>query len=390
MTVERFISLYLCIGRNGAARSQRSMARTLKSDKMLFWAALALVSTSVVMVISAAAVSREIGAVKQIGFALVGLMGMFAMMRTDYHHLKRPAVIWTLLIVTFVGLVAVFMFAPRNNAQRWIHGPISMQPSEVAKLVAIVFAAAILERRMHRVNDIRYSLGAIAVVTGLMALLIAKEPDLGTAVVVVLVVFSIVFAAGLHWRYVAAGFVALLPVLTYYIVTADWRQMRILAFLHPLDPAFAPYTHQLRQSQIALGSGGPGGLGLGGSMQKAYFLPEAHNDFIFAIIGEELGLIGTTALVMCFLLLVWRGLRVALLAPDRFGTLVGIGIAMMVGMQALINMSVVTGIAPTKGIPLPLVSAGGSSLLITMVAMGILLNISQQASSTAAASVNAR
>jgi len=366
------------------------MARTLKSDKMLFWTALALVCTSVVMVVSAAAVSRETGAVRQIGMALVGMVGMFAMMRTDYHHLKRPEVIWTLLSITFIGLVAVFLFAARNGAHRWIQGPFSLQPSELAKLAAIVFAAAILERRMHRVNDIRYSLGAVAVVTGLMALLIAKEPDLGTAAVLVLVVFAMVFAAGLHWRYVVAGFVALLPVLTYYILTADWRQMRLLAFLHPDDPTLAPYTHQLRQSQIALGSGGPFGLGLGGSMQKAYFLPEAHNDFIFAVIGEELGLIGTTALVMCFLVLVWRGLRVALLAPDRFGTLVGIGIAMMVGMQAFINMSVVIGIAPTKGIPLPLVSAGGSSLLITMVAMGILLNISQQASSTAAASVNAR
>jgi cell division protein FtsW len=357
---------------------------------MLFWTALALVCTSVVMVVSAAAVSRETGAVRQIGMALVGMVGMFAMMRTDYHHLKRPEVIWTLLGITFVGLVAVFLFTARNGAHRWIQGPFSLQPSELAKLAAIVFAAAILERRMHRVNDVRYSLGAIAAVTGLMALLIAKEPDLGTAAVLVLVVFAIVFAAGLHWRYVVAGFVALLPVLTYYILTADWRQLRLLAFLHPNDPAFVTQAHQLRQSQIALGSGGPFGLGLGGSMQKAYFLPEAHNDFIFAVIGEELGLIGTTAVVLCFLVLVWRGLRVALLAPDRFGTLVGIGIAMMVGMQAFINMSVVIGIAPTKGIPLPLVSAGGSSLVVTMIAMGILLNISQQASSTAAASVNAR
>jgi cell division protein FtsW len=149
-------------------------------------------------------------------------------------------------------------------------------------------------------------------------------------------------------------------------------------------------NYQLEQSTIALGSGGPFGLGLGNGMQKVFFLPEPHNDFIFAVIGEELGLIGTTAILACFAVIAWRGLRAALLAPDRFGTLLGIGIAMMVGLQAFLNMSVVTGLAPTKGIPLPLVSAGGSSLVVTLLAMGILLNISQQASSTAAASVDAR
>jgi len=181
----------------------------------------------------------------------------------------------------------------------------------------------------------------------------------------------------------------MLPALTYFIVAHGWRTARVLAFLNPTAHKLGE-SFQLEQSKIALGSGGLFGLGLYKGVQKLFFLPEPHNDFIFAVIGEELGLIGTTALLVCFGVIAWRGLRAALLAPDRFGTLVGIGLAMMVGMQAFINMSVATGLAPTKGIPLPLVSAGGSSLLVNLLAMGILLNISQQASPAAAAAVDAR
>ena len=367
------------------------MARTLKSDKVLFWAALALLCTSVVMVVSAAAINGQWGLTKQLLYALAGLIVLFATMRFDYHHFRRQEIIWTLFGIAVIGLLAVFGFRDRNGAHRWISLPgFTVQPSELAKFVAVAFTAGVLERRMHRINDLRYSLGAIAVVTGLLALLIVKEPDLGTATVLVLVVGAMVFAAGLNWRFVAAGFMVLLPVLTYYILTADFRVNRIMAFLNPDDHDLAKYTYQLRQSLIALGSGGPFGLGLGSSMQKAYFLPEAHNDFILAVIGEEFGLIGTTAIVVCFGIITWRGLRAALLAPDRFGTLIGIGLALMVGIQAFINMSVVTGLAPTKGIPLPLISAGGSSLMINLLAMGILLNISQQASATASSTVDVR
>ncbi len=368
------------------------MARTLRSDKVLFWAALTLVCTSVVMVVSASAYLHDLQGTltRQLGLSIFGVILLFAAMRTDYHHLRRPVVIWTLLAICVVGLVAVFFFTERNGARRWIAIPgLTLQPSELAKLAAVIFAAAILERRMHRINEVGYSLLPIAVVTGALAFLIVKEPDLGTSAVLVLIVLTMVFAAGLSWRLVVGVVLLMLPALTYFIVAYGWRTARVLAFLNPTAHKLAE-NFQLEQSKIALGSGGVFGLGLYKGVQKLFFLPEPHNDFIFAVIGEELGLIGTTALLVCFGVIAWRGLRAALLAPDRFGTLVGIGLAMMVGMQAFINMSVATGLAPTKGIPLPLVSAGGSSLLVNLLAMGILLNISQQASPAAAAAVDAR
>jgi cell division protein FtsW len=180
----------------------------------------------------------------------------------------------------------------------------------------------------------------------------------------------------------------MLPVLTAFILMYPYRVKRVLAFLDPSSATLGD-NYQLWQSKIAIGSGGLFGLGLGNGVQKLFFLPEPHNDFIFAVIGEELGLLGTTAMIIAFGVIAWRGLRAALVAPDRFGSLLGVGLAMMVSLQAFVNMSVVTGLAPTKGIPLPLVSAGGSSLLMNLIAMGILLNISQQASPTASASMDA-
>lgn len=221
------------------------------------------------------------------------------------------------------------------------------------------------------------------------------EPDLGSSAVVVLIVMAMTVAAGLRWRHLVVACLLLVPVGGAYLAVYPHARARVLNYMSLMrsaDPASAsPMTRdtwQRDQSLIALGSGGVFGVGLGGSQQKNSYLPEAHNDFILAIIGEELGLMGTTAILACFLVIAWRGLRAALLAPDRFGTFVGIGLTMLMGIQALINMTVVTGMGPTKGIPLPLVSAGGSSLVVNLLAMGILLNISQQASATAAASVD--
>lgn len=366
------------------------MARTLRSDKILFWAALVLVCTSIVMVVSASAATEPMARVlmRQLGFAAVGLIAMFAAMRTNYHHLQRPSLIWTAVGISIIGLMVVFLFKERNGAHRWITflGQ-SVQPSEFAKITAVVFGAAVLERRMHRIDDVKYSLLPVAIVTGILAFLIVEEPDLGTAIVVVMAVMSMVFVAGLSWRYLSGAFLLMLPAVTYYIVTHPYRVNRMLAFLWPDSTSNLKEGWQLLQSEIALGSGGVFGLGLGGSLQKRFFLPEANNDFILAVIGEELGLIGATALLICFAIIAWRGLRSSLLAPDRFGTLLGIGLSMMVAMQAFLNVTVVTGLAPTKGIPLPLVSAGGTSLLVNLVALGILLNISQQRSPTAAATV---
>ncbi len=363
------------------------MARTLKSDKVLFWATLLLVGASVVLVYSASA-----GAVlaKQLMWVGLGLVLMLGVMRLDYRQFKRPVVIWWLLGVTTVLLIAVFFFTPKNGTTRWIWvGDLSFQPSELAKLVAVCFAAALLERRMHRVNDVAYALMPIGIVTCGLAVLIVKEPDFGTAAVLLLVVTAIVFAAGLSYRYLLGGLLVMLPTAMLLILTSEYRTRRLMAFFDPWSDRLDS-GYQAIQSFIAVGSGGLLGRGLMGGAQKGAYLPEAHNDFIFAVIGEEFGLIGTTLTIVCFGIIAWRGLRTALVASDRFGSLVAIGLTMMVTCQAFVNLSMVIGLLPTKGIPLPFLSNGGSSLIVNMVAVGILLNISQQSSPAAVGSLEAR
>jgi len=372
------------------------MARTLKSDKLLFTVTLFLVACSVVMVYSASAhQAARMGSPlwfvgKQLVWAILGVGVMLAAMRIDYHVLRRPAVIWTLVGITVVALISVFGFAARNGTTRWmILGPVSLQPSELAKLTAIVFASALLDRRMARINDLRYSIGPIAIVALSLAALIVSEPDFGTAVVLLSVVGAVIFGAGLSYRYLVGMALVLMPAAIGLLLLEPYRVRRLFAFLDPeADPTGASY--QLNQSLIAVGSGGGWGRGLMDGVQKLYYLPEAHTDFIYAVIGEELGLIGTTLVLACFAVIAWRGLRASLVAPDRFGALLALGLTMMVSLQALVNMSVVLGLAPTKGIPLPFVSNGGSSLLVSLLAMGIMLNISQQGSPTAAAALEAR
>jgi cell division protein FtsW len=373
------------------------MARTLKSDRMLFLLTLLLVGASIVMVYSAStslALSKCHGPYyflyKQLAWAVIGFGAMFAAMRVDYHTLRRPAVIGSLLVVTVLLLLAVFLAPSINGTRRWLPFHFfSLQPSELAKFVVILFTATILERRMHRIGDVAYSLAPVALVTLLLAGLVVSEPDFGTSAAIVLIVLSMTYAAGLRYRHLTTALMVIAPVAAVLVATKAYRLRRILAFLDP-EGTKSDMGFQLYQSLIAIGSGGLLGRGLGGSIQKMFYLPEAHTDFIFAIIGEELGLVGTTVVLVAFLLIAWRGLRVSLLAPDRFGALLALGITMMIALQALLNITVVIGMAPTKGLPLPFVSNGGSSLLINLVAMGILLNISQQASATAAATSNER
>lgn len=360
------------------------MARTLKSDKLLFTIVLLLLGCSVVMVFSASAhqaLDRHgseawfLG--KQVIWAVLGVGVMLGAMRIDYHVLRRPPVIWSLVGVTVVALLAVFFFPERNGTNRWLlMGPLSLQPSELAKITAIVFASALLDRRMPRVNDLAYAIAPIAVVTLGLVTLIVFEPDFGTAVVLLSVVGAIVFAAGLSYRYLIGLGLLLLPAAIGLVIVEPYRMRRLFAFINPdEDPMGASY--QLNQSLIAVGSGGGLGRGLMEGIQKLYYIPEAHTDFIYAVVGEEFGLIGTSLILACFIVIGWRGMRASLLAPDRFGSLVALGLTMMVVLQAFVNMSVVLGLAPTKGIPLPFVSNGGSSLLVSLLAMGILLNISQ-------------
>jgi cell division protein FtsW len=366
------------------------MARTLKSDKTLFLTTLLLVGTSVVMVYSASAIqamtqSQAMSLYKQAAWAVIGVMTMLVVMRVDYRVYRRPAIIWSLLGITVVLLLSVFFFEARNGAHRWITiGPVSLQPSELAKLAAILFTVALLDGRMHRVNDVRSVLGPIAIVVGGLASLIVSEPDLGSAAVLVGVVLAIVFAAGLSYRYLFGTALVLTPVVAAFLLGVGYRRRRIMTFLDPWSDQLGE-GYQITNSLMAVGSGGVFGKGLGEGVQKLFYLPEPHTDFIYAVLAEEFGLIGTTLLLLCFALIAWRGLRAAVVAPDRFGALLALGLTMMIVLQACVNVSVVISLLPTKGIPLPFISAGGSSLVANLVAMGILLNISQQATAPAGA-----
>jgi cell division protein FtsW len=366
------------------------MARKLKSDPVLFVATMLLVGLSIVMVYSASAVLEmersgrpfwfllKQGMWAALGTALLGIV-----MRIDYRNYREPPFLWSALGLVAVGLAAVLFSAPVNNARRWFSvGGLGIQPSELAKLAAVLFIAALLERRMHRVNEIGYSLMPIAIVVAALVGLILLEPDFGTSMSLALIAAVMVFAAGLDYTYITGALLLSLPAVAILVMGASYRRRRLLSFLNPWeDPMGSGF--QIIQSLIAVGTGGAWGKGLMNGVQKLFFLPEPHTDFIFSVIAEELGFVGATAVLACFCVIAWRGLRVALRAPDKFGAFLALGLTTMIVIQALVNISVVIGLMPTKGIPLPFVSAGGSSLLINLLGMGILLNVSQHASTEA-------
>lgn len=362
------------------------MAKRLHSDRILFVTTLALVVFGLVMVFSASAVlsSEQFGSaytflLRQLAWATAGLLAMLAIMRIDYRHFRHPAFIFLALSITLALLVAVLFFDRSHNTHRWFRfGPLSFQPSELSKPVIIIFLAWFLERRIESVNDLLYTLAPAGMVVGLAVGLILKEPDLGTAVALALTSSGLFFLAGLRLRYFGALAVATIPALYLLVLRVPWRRDRVLAFLDPsVDPQGKGF--QMIQSLIAVGTGGVAGLGLMEGKQKLFYLPAPHTDFIFAVAAEELGLIGSLAVLAGFGVLLWRGLRASVLAPDLFGRFLAAGLTMMIVGQALINISVVLGMMPTKGIPLPFISYGGSSLLFNLIAMGLLLNISQHA-----------
>jgi cell division protein FtsW len=366
------------------------MARKLKSDPVLFIATMLLVGLSVVMVYSASAVleMERTGRpfwylVKQGMWAALGIAVLGIVMRIDYRMYRQPVFIWTALAVAVLGLAAVLFGPTVNNARRWfVLGPLGIQPSELAKLAAIFFIAAILERRMHRVNELGYSLIPIAIVVISLVGLIMLEPDFGTSMSLALIAAVMVFAAGLDYGYILGSFLVLVPTIVIVMTSASYRRRRLLAFLDPWsDPLGSGF--QIIQSLIAVGTGGVWGKGLMNGVQKLFFLPEPHTDFIYSVISEELGFVGATVVLICFCVITWRGLRVVLQAPDRFGAFLALGLTTMIAVQAFVNISVVLGLMPTKGIPLPFISAGGSSLLMNLLGMGILLNVSQHASTEA-------
>jgi len=363
------------------------VARKLKVDKVLFTATLLLICISVVMVYSASAVvaleryqQPYLFLTKQALWSALGLAVLVMAARIDYRTYREPVFIWTCLGVVTLALVAVLFMPPVNNARRWFGiAGIGVQPSEVSKLAAIFFIAALLERRMHRINEVTYALVPIGLVVLMLCGLIVLEPDFGTSMSLVAIAAVMVFAAGLSYTYIVGAALCALPVIGLLVMGTAYRRQRVLTFLDPWrDPLGAGF--QIIQSLIAVGTGGVTGKGIMNGVQKLFYLPEPHTDFIYSVIAEELGLVGATAVLLCFGVITWRGLRVSLRAPDGFGSFLALGLTTMVAVQAFFNISVVLGLLPTKGIPLPFVSNGGSSLLINLVGMGILLNVSQHAS----------
>jgi cell division protein FtsW len=359
------------------------MAKKLAFDKVLFTTVVLLMSFGLVMVYSAsAALARDQAIshflVKQSVAAGLGLVVMAWLMHLDYRRLKNPVVIYTLLGGVIFLLVAV-LFAPQLNAtRRWFFiGGVSVQPSELAKLALIPFLAYQIEKKEERVNESSFLLPA-GIFTVLLAALILLEPDMGTAVLLSAAAFLMIFLAGLSWRFIVPALVVVPPVLGALVMAEAYRRQRFLAFLDPeKDPLGSGF--QALQSLIAVGSGGVFGLGLGKSVQKLYFLPHPESDFIFSIVAEDLGLLGSLAVLAAFSVLAWRGLRAGAKAPDAFGRYLGWGFTGILVLQALINISVTVALLPTKGIPLPFISYGGSSLVVTLCICGVLLNLSQHA-----------
>jgi cell division protein FtsW len=363
------------------------MSRKLTYDTWLFGAAMLIVVIGLVMIYSASAIItlQKVGADKpyyfmtrQCVFLIVGGLVMLFLMHIDTRFLQHPRVIATILGGVTLGLL-VALFSPTiNGTHRWIVVPHvgQMQPSELAKPAVILFLAWWLARREEKVNELT-TLIPIATVLGLLAALILREPDFGTAATIVVVAAAMIFTAGIAWRYILLFGMTLIPAAAALAWSAAYRRDRLFTFLNPeADPLGKGF--QAMQSLIALGTGGVRGLGIGNGRQKLFFLPEPHTDFIFSIIGEELGFAGAIALIGLFAFVVWRGFRIARYSQYRFEFYAALGFTLLIAVQALVNISVALCLLPTKGLPLPLVSYGGSSLITSMIAVGVLLNLSQQ------------
>jgi cell division protein FtsW len=363
------------------------MARKHRTDRILFMATLTLVATSLVMVYSASAEPAlerfqqpSLFLVKQVLWAALGFAGLSIAMRVDYHTYRAETFLWGAFGLVTLMLVAVLFRGSVNGTRRWFGvGGLGIQPSEPAKLVCTVVTALILERRMHRINEVSYSLRPIGIMVGVLAGLVLLQPDFGTAMSLLMIAGVMVFAAGINYRHVFRFVLVAVPTVCVLVMSSAYRQQRFLIFLDPWrDPLGAGY--QIIQALIAVGSGGVWGAGLMNGVQKLFYLPEPQTDFIFAVVAEELGLVGTTAILVCFVAIAWRGLRIASRTEDAFGSFMALGLTTMIAVQGFINMSVVLKLFPTKGIPLPLVSYGGSSELVNLLGIGMLLNISRHES----------
>ena len=316
---------------------------------------------------------------RQAVWCLLGTGVLLVVKNLDYHKLHQHT--YPIMLATFLLLLAV-MFPEISKevrgARRWLTlWGFSFQPSELAKFTLVLFIAKSLVKRADRLRNFAYGYLPNLIVLGFFFVPILFQPDFGTAIIICLVTFTMLFVAGLRKKFLFLSLLALIPFIASAILSAEYRTRRIIAFLDPWqDPSNAGF--QAIQSFYAFGRGGYWGTGLGASHQKLFYLPEAHTDFIFSVIGEELGFLGTTAIILLFSILIWRGFVTAYQAKDPFGTHLATGLTLLIGFQAFINLGVTVGLLPTKGLTLPFISMGGSSMLVTMLSVGVLLNISEQ------------
>ena len=361
------------------------MAKRVGVDKWLFGTVLLLVLFGLITVFSASAVMAQstLGSpysfvAKQALWALLGMVALAILMKVDYRRYNSPKVVFPAVVITTLLLGMVFVMGGMNGAHRWIRiAGATLQPSEMAKPVVVLFLAYFLQTRMHAMDDWKGTILRAIAPPMLFILLILKEPDLGTALVCGAVMMLMLYLAGAQKKFFAAAAVVAAPVLYFMLFFVKWRRARMLAFVDPeADPRGTGF--HILQSLIAVGSGGLHGLGLMEGRQKLFYLPEAHTDFIFANICEELGLIGAVCVVALFCVLGYRGLRAAVLSTDPFARFLAFGLTTAVLIQAFFNISVVLALLPTKGIPLPFISSGGTSVFITLASVGVLLNITRE------------
>jgi len=361
------------------------MGPTRRTDLLLLLVTLVLVAIGLVMLYSTSAVLAQdryddslYFLKRQMAWAGLGLLALWGMRCLPYRVQRRlilPAVLGTFMAL---ALVLLPLFGKEvGGAQRWLRfGPLTIQPSEVAKYVLVLYVARTVGQNQERLTSFAYVFLPCVLMTALFSLLVFAQPDLGTAIILASAVGLQLVMAGVPWRYLGYTVLAGLPGLYWGLVHVRFRLGRLLVFLNPAsDPQGGGY--QAIQASLALGQGGFFGIGLGQSHQKLFYLPEAHTDFIFAVIGEELGLLGTVGLVCLFLLLLWRILRIAVACGEPFGTSLGLGVFGLLSVQIVINLSVVLGLLPTKGSPLPLISLGGSNLLVSLMAIGTMLNMAE-------------
>jgi cell division protein FtsW len=354
------------------------------SDMTLLSVTLLLAGIGLVMLYSASSIIAEVRYQdgmyffkRQVVFTLAGLILLFFVKNVHYTFYRRFVYVVLGLSILSLCLVLVPQFGHKaGGARRWLHlGGFSLQPAEFAKLALVMFIAYSLAKKNERLREFGVGFFPHALVCGVFVFLIYRQPDLGTAVYFALLTFTLLFVAGVRLRHLFGSALALVPLLILAVTRRDYRWGRVLAFLDPWrDPTSSSF--QLLHSLLAFGSGGLIGAGLGSGKQKLFYLPEPHTDFLLAVIGEEAGLLGICGVLFLYAILVWRGVHIALWAPDRYGTYLAFGLTLVVGLQALINGAVVMGLLPTKGLPLPFMSYGGSSLCTNFLAVGILLNIS--------------